>query len=140
MIDWIKEKFSSVLSVCFVLYIVLIAIVCGVFGFQIDPFTGTALGLLIGTVVGILSGIFIFGLCATIISIAQSNDFILEYLRDISKKTKTKIKFHYQLPRTMTQRKTTLLYGSAQNAVGQILQELTSAKNAENKYLNKTQL
>ena len=109
MIDWIKEKFSSVLSVCFVLYIVLIAIVCGVFGFQIDPFTGTALGLLIGTVVGILSGIFIFGLCATIISIAQSNDFILEYLRDISKKNENQNK----IPLSVTQDNDTAKNNSA---------------------------
>lgn len=90
MIDWIEEKFSSVLSVCFVLYVILIAIACGVYGFTIADFTGTLLGLLIGTVVGILSGIFTFGLCATIISIAQSNNFILEYLRDISKKNENK--------------------------------------------------
>ena len=88
MIKWIKGKFSSVISVCFILYVILISVSFAISGVALGKaqsgwtddfsFIGLVLGLIIGIAVALLSGILTFGFFATIISISQSNDLILK--------------------------------------------------------------
>lgn len=86
MIEWIRTKFSSMVSLCFVLYIVAISISGAITGFGIGRGAGLFFGLVLGVLVGILSGILIFGLYATIINISESNEALKKELKDISEK------------------------------------------------------
>ena len=79
MIEWIKEKFTSLICFCFVVFVILDTIGGGIIGYLIGRGNGIGivLGLIIGIAIGIILGILVFGLLATIINISENTDYIL---------------------------------------------------------------
>lgn len=77
MIEWIKEKFASLISLFFVLFVITSVIIGSVIGYIVSYGSGIIVGGVIGFVIGILLGIICFGLLATIINISTNTDFLL---------------------------------------------------------------
>ena len=83
MIEWLRNKFSSVVEVVFVLAVIAITIAGGVAGYSAADVLGCVIGLILGLLLGILSGILTFGFVATLIHISDTNDVIAKKLEDI---------------------------------------------------------
>ncbi|SCY69616.1 hypothetical protein SAMN02910292_02547 [Lachnospiraceae bacterium XBB2008] len=91
MIIWLKKGFKSIISLLFVCFVLSFAIAGGVVGAAING-AGTALvGLTIGILLGVFFGVIVFGLIATILSIAETQEQILSVLQGGDNKTGTNI-------------------------------------------------
>lgn len=98
MIEWLRNKFASIISACFVLYVVLVTTTGAIYGYMIGKAIGTysdnysgiglVMGIIIGLPIGVLTGILFFGLIATIIHISESNDALQERFNLIHKEIK----------------------------------------------------
>ena len=87
MIDWLREKFASAISVLYYIWVIGSIILGGLYGYIIGKMLsswnfnwagiGCFLGLVFGLIFGIISGILIYGFSATVIHIAETNDQIL---------------------------------------------------------------
>ncbi len=95
MIEWIKKKFASILTLGFVIYVSLFGIAGFITGLGLAVGIGSvgigiviclALGTL-GVFLGLFFGILIFGLFAVIINISDSNEAILKKLNEMAKNT-----------------------------------------------------
>lgn len=71
MIEWLKEKFSSIIGIFYIITVILVSIMGAVLGFSVADSFGCVLGLIIGVFVGIFLGILTFGFFATIIDISN---------------------------------------------------------------------
>ena len=85
MIEWLREKFPTVIKVGFIVVVVASAIEGAMLGDAWGGFFGVLLGIIIGIFLGIWAGIVIFGFCATVIHIADTNDAMLKKLDDVKK-------------------------------------------------------
>ena len=111
MIEWIKDKFSTLVSVCFVLFVVMATVIGGLIGFGISKLTiagtyyfkaastvssaqipGILIGAGIGLVIGLLLGIMIFGFMATVIDISETENGILLKLVSFQNDTEKNLK------------------------------------------------
>ena len=85
MIEWLRDKFSSLVGFCFVLFVIIFAVTGAVVGSSIGETGGAILGLVIGVLIGIVFGIMIFGFVATIINISETIDCIYGDAEEIKK-------------------------------------------------------
>lgn len=107
MIEWIKDKFSTLVSVCFILFIVLFTVLGGFLGFGIssaskllsyshsissEQIIGAVIGGAIGLCLGLLFGIMIFGFMATVIDISETENGILLKLVSFQNDTEKNLK------------------------------------------------
>lgn len=83
MIEWLRDKFSSVVGVFFVLTVTAITIAGGFLGYSAAEGLGCVIGLALGLFLGIFAGILTFGFVATLIHISDTNDVIVRKLEDI---------------------------------------------------------
>lgn len=83
MIEWLRDKFSSVVGVFFVLTVAGVTIAGGFVGYGAAEGLGCVIGLALGLLLGIFAGILTFGFVATIIHISDTSDIIVKKLEDI---------------------------------------------------------
>lgn len=93
MIDWLREKFASAISILYYIWVIFSTILGGIQGYVLGKAlsgwqfswagTGCFLGFVFGLIGGIVSGILIYGFAATVIHISETNDAILLKLFDI---------------------------------------------------------
>ena len=83
MIEWLRDKFSSLVGFCFVLFVIFFTATGAIVGSIIGETVGAILGLVIGILIGIVFGIMIFGFVATIINISETIDYIYEDAEEI---------------------------------------------------------
>ena len=85
MIEWLREKFSSIICFFFVLSIIAITVAGAIIGQNLFDTVGCIFGIIIGLLIGTLLGILSFGLFATILDIAETTNASLAKLNSISK-------------------------------------------------------
>ena len=105
MIKWIQKKFSAILIICFIFHSFFSTIIGGILGVLIGNLAegnisifnyrnfgewfesysgfGCCVGLVLGLLFGFISGIIIYGFCATIIHISDSTDSIFLKLHNL---------------------------------------------------------
>lgn len=77
MIEWLKDKFSSVIAFFFVMTIIIPGVAGAIIGYGIGDGIGCIVGILIGVLIGVFLGILTFGFIATVINISDNCDYIL---------------------------------------------------------------
>ena len=90
MIKWLVDKFSSLITFFFVLFIIFTSIAGGIVGYTMFTTVGCIVGAILGLVVGIFLGILEFGLLATIINISDNTNTILLKLNSLQHENMTK--------------------------------------------------
>ena len=83
MIKWLVEKFSSLITFFFVLFIICFSVAGGIGGYTMFRTIGCIIGAILGLIVGIFLGILAFGLLATIINISDNTNTILLKLNSL---------------------------------------------------------
>lgn len=87
MLEWIRKKFVALLPVFIVIGIIGDGFALGmVFVATFSDFLYFILGFIIGVLLGILFSIFIFGIIACVISIADTNERIVVAVGEIARK------------------------------------------------------
>lgn len=86
LIKWIKNCFEGMISILFVISIIGFAIGGLIIGQGLSRASGGTnlafFGLILGTAIGIVLNVVLFGFFATIIQISKTNEKILQYLND----------------------------------------------------------
>ena len=83
MIEWIKDKFESIVCFMFVFFIICFAVAGAILGHSIGNSVGLFIGLALGIGSGFLLGIFVFGFIATIMHISDVCEFLYKKIEEV---------------------------------------------------------
>ncbi len=96
MIEWIRDKFSGIIKLLFVLTILSFVIVGGFIGYnyaflaRINEAMGLIIGAVLGFLIGLIIGITTFGFLATVLHISETNYEISQTLYKLYRKESDK--------------------------------------------------
>ena len=84
MIEWLRNRFSSLLTVLFIITVLAFTVFGGIIGEFFEDVLykrhGGLIGVILGLVIGLLVGIVTYGFSATIVHMSESTDAILKKL------------------------------------------------------------